>query len=170
MGSPLSPALCALVVGVSEQLWCDTHASLSGLFSEHALMLRYVDSWQDLQSEQELLHEQFYGGSILLEPEPTSEFLGYMLDVQGKQISSSQLLDASRALSVRSASCSTIKTAGYLSLVASIKRCSWPTEQVRKDLLLLRRFYCEQGYPAEWLPLTKKIRAAKPHVHQQRAE
>lgn len=44
MGSPLSPALCLMVVSVYEQIWYHTHRESISNLHVHALFLRYVDN------------------------------------------------------------------------------------------------------------------------------
>ena len=90
MGSPLSPALCLMVVSISEQIWSiNFKQALSShhLFIKH---IRYVDNrpifgdirLQDLPPYEVLLDEGFYGKPIILETEPDEEFLGFMLETQ----------------------------------------------------------------------------------------
>ena len=85
MGSPLSPALCLMVVSISEQIWSSTfHQILSNhhLFIRH---IRYVDNrlifgdkrLTELAPYEVLLDEGFYGKPIILETEPDQEFLGF---------------------------------------------------------------------------------------------
>ena len=75
MGSPLSPALCLMVVSISEQIWSSTfHQILSNhhLFIRH---IRYVDNrlifgdkrLTALAPYEVLLDEGFYGKPIILE-------------------------------------------------------------------------------------------------------
>ena len=88
MGSPLSPALCAMVVSISEQIWATSFKSVLAnhhLFVRH---IRYVDNRlvlgdpqiQHLPPYEILLNDGFYGKPIVLETEPDQEFLGFMLE------------------------------------------------------------------------------------------
>ena len=93
MGSPLSPALCLVVVSISEQIWSiNFRQTLANhhLFIRH---IRYVDNrlifgaigdqrLRDLTPYEVLLDEGFYGKPIVLETEPDQEFLGFMLETQ----------------------------------------------------------------------------------------
>eukprot|EP00435_Cladocopium_sp_Y103_P072358 s357_g40.t1 len=87
MGSPLSPALCPMVVSISEEIW---HCNFREILSNHRLFIRhirYVDNrlligdpnLVDLPPYETLLDEGFYGRPILLETEPDQEFLGFMI-------------------------------------------------------------------------------------------
>ena len=95
MASPLSPALCLMVVSISE------HANWSINFKEiltnHNLFvrhLRYVDNrlilghseLQDLPPYQMLLDEDFYGKPIMLETEPDQEFLGFRIETNAFEL------------------------------------------------------------------------------------
>ena len=88
MGSPLSPALCLMVVSISEQIWATSFKSIltnHHLFVRH---IRYVDNRlvlgdpqiQRLPPYEVLLDDGFYGIPIVLETEPDQEFLGFMLE------------------------------------------------------------------------------------------
>ena len=90
MGSPLSPALCLMVVSISEQIWSNTFRHLMSnhhLFIRH---IRYVDNrlifgdkrLTELAPYEVLLDEGFYGKPIILETEPDQEFLGFMLETK----------------------------------------------------------------------------------------
>ena len=90
MGSPLSPALCLMVVSISEQIWSINFKQVltnHNLFVKH---IRYVDNrlifgdarLQDLSPYEVLLDEGFYGKPIILETEPDQEFLGFMLETK----------------------------------------------------------------------------------------
>ena len=87
MGSPLSPALCLMVVSISEQIWAINYKEILNnhhLFVRH---LRYVDNRlivgspaiKDLPPYETLLDDGFYGKPIILETEPDQEFLGVMM-------------------------------------------------------------------------------------------
>ena len=91
MGSPLSPALCLMVVSISEQIWSNTFRHLMSnhhLFIRH---IRYVDNrlifgdkrLTELAPYEVLLDDGFYGKPIILETEPDQEFLGFMPGISG---------------------------------------------------------------------------------------
>ena len=83
MGSPLSPALCLMVVSISEQIW---PVNFKSVLQNHHLFIRrirYVDNClilgdarlRDLPPYEVLLDDGFYGKPIVLETEPDQEFL-----------------------------------------------------------------------------------------------
>ena len=88
MGSPLSPALCLMVVSISEQIWS---INFKTILTNHHLFIRhirYVDNrlilgdsrLRDLPPYEVLLDKGFYGKLIVLETETDQEFLGFMLE------------------------------------------------------------------------------------------
>ena len=75
MGSPLFPALCLMVVSISEQIWS---INFKQILSNHNLFIRhirYVDNrlifgdsrLKDLSPYEVLLDDGFYGKPIILE-------------------------------------------------------------------------------------------------------
>ena len=117
MGSPLSPALCLMVVSISEQIWSNTFRQL---LSNHHLFIRhirYVDNrlifgdkrLTELAPYEVLLDDGFYGKPIILETEPDQEFLGFYARNQtfGADLSrTNQYLSSSLTLFSFSSSCS----------------------------------------------------------------
>ena len=88
MGSPLSPALCLMVVALSEEVWFRTFESQLSTMDLTSRCLRYVDnrmclpdsSWLTESAFETFLHPDFYGKPIVLETEPDQEFLGFILE------------------------------------------------------------------------------------------
>ena len=112
MGSPLSPALCLMVVSISEQIWSNTFRHLMSnhhLFIRH---IRYVDNrlifgdkrLTELAPYEVLLDEGFYGKPIILETEPDQEFLGFMLETKPLELIYQGPTNISQILSPFSAS------------------------------------------------------------------
>ena len=87
MGSPLSPALCLMVVALSEEIWFRTYASFLKSLDLASRFLRYVDNrlclvdptWLSEPSITNFLHPDFYGRPIL---QPDQEFLGFLLEFE----------------------------------------------------------------------------------------
>ena len=90
MGSPLSPALCMMVVALSEEIWYRTYRTTLTTMDLSARLLRYVDnrlcladpSWDYEICFANFLHPEFYGHPILLETEPDQEFLGFCIEFE----------------------------------------------------------------------------------------
>ena len=85
MGSPLSPALCLMVVSISEQIWS---INFKQTLSNHNLFIRHIryvfgdKRLTELSPYEVLLDDGFYGKPIILETEPDQEFLGFMLETK----------------------------------------------------------------------------------------
>ena len=90
MGSPLSPALCLMVVSISEQIWSINFKQILSNHHPFIKHIRYVDNQlifgdarlQQLPPYEVLLDEGFYGTPIILETQPDQEFLGFMLETK----------------------------------------------------------------------------------------
>ena len=121
MGIPLSPALCLMVVSISEQIWSITYKeplSNHNLFIRH---MRYVDNRLilgdsrlcNLPPYETLLDEGFYGKPIVLETEPDQEFLGFMLETEPLELIYSGTTNISQVLSPFSASPPKVLLSGF---------------------------------------------------------
>ena len=157
MGSPLSPALCLMVVSVFEQIWFHTHReSLSNLHL-HALFLRYVDnrlvilpsSTKDLPAFQILVGPHFYKAPIILETEPDQELLGFQVELGPFELCYQPPQDLSQVLSPMSASPPAVLLSGFASRCSIVHRGSYPQSQVDKGVYLLKRLYLRAGFKEE---------------------
>ena len=159
MGSPLSPALCLLVVSISEQIWSSTfHQILSNhhLFIRH---IRYVDNrlifgdkrLTALAPYEVLLDEGFYGKPIILETEPDQEFLGFMLETKPLELIYQGPTNISQVLSPFSASPPTVLLSGFRSRCHIVIKGAFPTFRVHQGLTQLIHLYTRAGFPKEEL-------------------
>ena len=88
MGSPLSPALCSMVIASLEAVWRRTFEIMVRSIDLHTCFLRYVDnrllfapkSFLQLPCVQLLQRMEFYGQDIILEDEQEFDFLGFHVD------------------------------------------------------------------------------------------
>eukprot|EP00435_Cladocopium_sp_Y103_P064460 s334_g26.t1 len=135
MGSPLSPAMCLMVVCISEEIWFH---NFKEILSNHHLFvrhIRYVDNrlllgdprLVDLPPYETLLDDGFYGRPILLETEPDQEFLGFMIATEPFELIYCGPTDTSQVLSPFSASPPKVLLSGFRS------RChiKWRRELIR---------------------------------------
>ena len=159
MGSPLSPALCLMVVSISEQIWSSTfHQILSNhhLFIRH---IRYVDNrlifgdkrLTALAPYEVLLDEGFYGKPIILETEPDQEFLGFMLETKPLELIYQGPTNISQVLSPFSASPPTVLLSGFRSRCHIVIKGAFPTFRVQQGLTQLIHLYTRAGFPKEEL-------------------
>ena len=134
MGSPLSPALCLMVVSISEQIWYHTfHQLLSNhhLFIKH---VRYVDNrlifgdkrLTSFEPYEVLLDDGFYGKPIILETEPDQEFLGFMIETKPLELIYQGPTQVSQVLSPFSASPPSVLLSGFRSRCHIVIKRSFP--------------------------------------------
>ena len=159
MGSPLSPALCLMVVSISEQIWSSTfHQLLSNhhLFIRH---IRYVDNrlifgdkrLTALAPYEVLLDEGFYGKPIILETEPDQEFLGFMLETKPLELIYQGPTNISQVLSPFSASPPKVLLSGFRSRCHIVIKGAFPAFRVQQGLTQLIHLYTRAGFLKEEL-------------------
>jgi len=157
MGSPLSPALCLMVVSVYEQIWFHTHRESISNLHLNALFLRYVDhrpvilpsSTKHLAAFQVLVDPNFYKAPIILETEPDPEFLGFQLELDPFELCYQPPQDLSQVLSPMSASPPAVLLSGFASRCSIVHRGSYPKAQVDKGIYMLKRPYVRAGFKEE---------------------
>ena len=159
MGSPLSPALCLMVVSISEQIWSNTFRHL---MSNHHLFirrLRYVDNrlifgdkrLTELAPYEVLLDDGFYGKPIILETEPDQEFLGFMIETKPLELIYQGPTNISQVLSPFSASPPAVLLSGFRSRCHIVIKGAFPASRVQQGLTQLIHLYSRAGFPKEEL-------------------
>eukprot|EP00435_Cladocopium_sp_Y103_P004821 s6076_g1.t1 len=142
MGSPLSPALCLMVVSMSEEIW---HCNFQEISTNHHLFvrhIRYVDNRLllghphivDLPPYETLLDEGFYGRPILLETEPDQEFLGFMIATEPFELIYCGPTDISQVLSPFSASPPKVLLSGFRSRCHIVAQGAHPLHRVHAGI------------------------------------
>ena len=159
MGSPLSPALCLMVVSISEQIW---HNTFHQLLSNHHLFIkhvRYVDNrlifgdkrLTSFDPYEVLLDDGFYGKPIILETEPDQEFLGFMVETKPLELIYQGPTQVSQVLSPFSASPPSVLLSGFRSRCHIVIKGAFPSLRVQQGLSQLVRLYARAGFPNEEL-------------------
>ena len=159
MGSPLSPALCLMVVSISEQIWSSTFHQL---LSNHHLFIRHIRSVDNrlifgdkcltaLAPYEVLLDEGFYGKPIILETEPDQEFLGFMLETKPLELIYQGPTNISQVLSPFSASPPNVLLSGFRSRCHIVIKGAFPAFRVQQGLTQLIHLYTRAGFPKEEL-------------------
>ena len=159
MGSPLSPALCLMVVSISEQIW---HNTFHQLLSNHHLFIqhvRYVDNrlvfgdkrLTSFAPYEVLLDDGFYGKPIILDTEPDQEFLGFMLETKPLELIYQGPTQVSQVLSPFSASPPSVLLSGFRSRCHIVIKGAFPSLRVQQGLSQLIRLYTRAGFPNEEL-------------------
>ena len=142
MGSPLSPALCLMVVSISEQIWSITYKSTLSNHNLFICHLRYVGNrlifgdtrLQNLEPYATLLDESFYGRPILLETEPDQEFLGFMLETKPLEIIYSGPTNVSQVMSPFSASPPKVLLSSFRSRCHILTKGAFPAHRIQQGL------------------------------------
>ena len=155
MGSPLSPALCGMVIAAQEEIWRRTFNISCSNMSRSLLGLRYVDNrlwlsesrFEQLPGIRLLLNNYFYGGSIILEEEPAFEFVGFTLDFEQRRILYSRACTTHDIPSTKSAAPQAVLLSGVLARAHTIKKCSHPGAQALMDLRYLWDLAEQRGLP-----------------------
>ena len=124
MGSPLSPALCLMVVSISGQIFAPYEV---------------------------LLDEGFYGKPIILETEPDQEFLGFMLETKPLELIYQGPTKISQVLSPFSASPPKVLLSGFRSRCHIVIKGAFPDFRVQQGLSQLVHLYTRAGFPKEEL-------------------
>ena len=141
MGSPLSPALCGMVIAAQEEIWRRTFSITCSSVSRNLLSLRYVDNrlwiserrFEQLPGVRLFLNSRFYGGDIILEDEPAYDFVGFSLDLHDR-IHYNRACQATDLPSTYSASPEPVQLSGVLARAHTIKKCAHPKAQALSDL------------------------------------
>ena len=165
MGSPLSPALCLMVVALSEEVWFRTYESQLSNMDLTSRLLRYVDnrlclpdlSWTTDPAFELFLHPDFYGNPIVLETEPDQEFLGFILEFDPFTLRYSPPRDLNQVMAPFSASPLNVQLSGFVSRMFLVAKCAHPSSEQFRGFAALHRLYRQAGFRDEDL-----ITAARP--------
>ena len=165
MGSPLSPALCLMVVALSEEVWHRTFSSTLATMDLSSRFLRYVDNrlclvdrhWLDDPAISTFLHPDFYGHPIILEDEPDQEFLGFTIEFAPFALRYSPPRGLNQVMAPYSASPITVQLSGFVSRLFLVAKCAFPQSEQFRGFAALHRLYSSAGFSERHL-----VDAAKP--------
>ena len=159
MGSPLSPALCLIVVSISEQIWATNFKSILQNHHLSVRHIRYVDNrlilggsrLRDLPPYEVLLDDGFYGKPIVLDTEPDQEFLGFMLETNPFELIYFGPTNVSQVLSPFSASPPKVLLSGFRSRCHIVIKGAFPLHRVHQGLEQLIQLDCLAGFDRDEL-------------------
>ena len=154
MGSPLSPALCMMVVALSEEIWYRTYSTTLTTMDLTARLLRYVDnrlclsdpSWDYEICFANFLHPEFYGHPIILETEPGQEFLGFCIEFEPFALRYSPPRDFNQVMAPFSASPLAVQLSGFVSRLFLVAKCAHPAQERTRGFAALHRLYRAAGF------------------------
>ena len=165
MGSPLSPALCLMVVALSEEVWHRTFSTTLATMDLSSRFLRYVDNrlclvvqhWMDDPAISTFLHPEFYGQPIVLEDEPDQEFLGFTIEFEPFALRYSPPRGLNQVMAPYSASPISVQLSGFVSRLFLVAKCAFPQSEQFRGFAALHRLYSSAGFSEMHL-----VDAAKP--------
>lgn len=134
IGSPLSPALCLMVVALSEEVWYRTYSSTLSTLDLSSRFLRYVDNrlclinlhWLDDPAFTTFHHPDFYGHPIVLEDEPDQEFLGFTIEFEPFSLRYTPPRGLNQVMAPYSASPLAVQLSGFVSRLFLVAKCAFP--------------------------------------------
>ena len=154
MGSPLSSALCMMVVALSEEIWYRTYRTTLSTMDLTARLLRYVDnrlclsdpSWDYEICFANFLHPEFYGNSIILETEPDQEFLGFCIEFEPFALRYSPSRDFNQVMAPFFASPLAVQLSGFVSRLFLVAKCAHSAHERTRGFAALHRLYRAAGF------------------------
>ena len=173
MGSPLSPALCMMVVALSEEIWYRTYRTTLTTMDLSARLLRYVDnrlcladpSWDYEVCFANFLHPEFYGHPIILETEPDQEFLGFCIEFEPFALRYSPPRDFNQVMAPFSASPLAVQLSGFVSRLFLVAKCAHPAQERTRGFAALHRLYRAAGFcESDLTAAAKPIRRYLQHL------
>ena len=126
MGSPLSPALCMMVVALSEEIWYRTYQTTLTTMDLSARLLRYVDN-------RLCLADPSWDYDICFEFEPFA--LRY-----------SPPRDFNQVMAPFSASPLAVQLSGFVSRIFLVAKCAHPVQERTRGFAALHRLYRAAGF------------------------
>ena len=171
MGSPLSPALCMMVVALSEEIWYRTYQTTLSTMDLSARLLRYVDNrlcladptWSCEIAFTNFLHPEFYGNPIILETEPDQEFLGFCIEFEPFALRYSPPRDFNQVMAPFSASPLTVQLSGFVSRLFLVAKCAHPATEQTRGFAALHRLYRTAGFSES--DLTTAAKPIRRYLH-----
>ena len=171
MDSPLSPALCMMVVALSEEIWYQTYHTTLATMDLSARLLRYVDnrlcladpSWDYEISFTNFLHPEFYGNPIILETEPDQEFLGFCIEFEPFALRYSPPRDFNQVMAPFSASPLAVQLSGFVSRLLLVAKCAHPAPERTRGFAALHRLYRAAGFSES--DLTAAAKPIRRYLH-----
>ena len=159
MGSPLSPALCLMVVALSEEVWYRTFSSTLSTLDLSSRFLRYVDNrlclvnphWLDEPAFSTFLHPDFYGHPIVPEDEPDQEFLGFTIENEPFALRYSPPRGLNQVMAPYSASPLAVQLSGFVSRLFLVAICAFPHSEQFRGFAALHRLYSSAGFSEKHL-------------------
>ena len=154
IGSQLSPALCNVAITLIEHSWHQLHHSLTDHTEIHFVYYRYVDNrfiafnrtFLKHLAIQTLIHPDFYGNPVELEPVEDMRLLGFDVDLHQRTIS---YIPPDAPWKIRdhaSAGSTRLRLSGLHSRAHLIRKYTYPSSAVERALAQLEDLYVQKGH------------------------
>ena len=152
IGSQLSPALCNDAITLIEHSWHQLHHSLTDRTEIHFVYYRYVDNrfiafnrtFLTHMAIQTLVHPDFYGNPVELEPVDDMHLLGF--DVDRCTITYISPNVSWKLRDQASAGSTHLRLSGFHSRAHLIRKYTYPSSAVERALAQLADLYVQTGH------------------------
>ena len=154
IGSQLSPALCNVAVTLIEHSWHQLHHPLTDHTEIHFVYYRYVDNrfiafnsiFLKHMAIQTLIHPDFYGNPVELEPVEDMHLLGFDVDLRQRTITYIPPDASWKIRDYASAGSTRLRLSGLQSRAHLIRKYTFPSSAVERALAQLADLYVQKGH------------------------
>ena len=154
IGSQLSPALRNVAITLIEHLWHQLHHSLTDHTEIHFVYYRYVDNrfiafnrtFLTHLAIHTLVHPDFYGNPVELEPVEDMHLLGFDVDLRQRTITYIPPDAPWKIRDQASAGSTRLRLSGFHSRAHLIRKYTYPSSAVERALAQLATLYVKKGH------------------------
>ena len=152
--SQLSTALCNVAITLIEHSWHQLHHSLTDHTEIHFVYYRYVDNrfiafnhtFLTHVAIQTLIHPDFYGNPVELEPVDNMHLLGFDVDLHQRTITYMPQNASWKIRDHASAGSTRLRLSGFPSRTHLIRKYTYPSSAVERALAQLADLHVQKGH------------------------
>ena len=154
IGSQLSPALCNVAITLIERSWHQIHNNLLQHTDLHFTYYRYVDNRFIVHNEhflqhpaiQTLIHHNFFGDPVELEPVEDFHLLGFNIDLPQRTITYMQPSQPWKIRDSTTAGSQRLALSGLQSRLHTIRKYTFPPSSADAAAAELVNLYVQKGH------------------------
>ena len=154
IGSQLSPALCNVAITLIEHSWHQIHNNLLQHTDLHFTYYRYVDNRFIVHNEhflqhpaiQTLIHHNFFGDPVELEPVEDFHLLGFNIDLPQRTITHMQPSQPWKIRDSTTAGSQRLALSGLQSRLHTIRKYTFPPSSADLAAAELVNLYVQKGH------------------------
>ena len=154
IGSQLSPALCNVAITLIEHSWHQIHNNLLQHTDLHFTYYRYVDNRFIVHNEhflqhpaiQTLIHHNFFGDPVELEPVEDFHLLGFNIDLPQRTITYMQPSQPWKIRDSTTAGSQRLALSGLQSRLHTIRKYTFPSSSADAAAAELVNLYVQKGH------------------------